>query len=110
MSRRLPLYGEGVVANDLSVSIHEPKDAGIHLFDSSYGRHAFVVNGSQVFDVVSTEVAPTSLEAFMAETLGAQNQFACTVPSDVPAIRSISLNIAQGCNLSCVYCYADSGK
>ncbi|HZI47376.1 MAG TPA: radical SAM protein, partial [Pyrinomonadaceae bacterium] len=114
MSRRLPLYGEAVaVADGPSCSTNQPADAEVHLFNSWYGRHAFVVRGSQIFDVVPEfAVETTSLAALLTESLGPENKFAdaCRSPSDVPAIRSISLNVAQGCNLSCVYCYADSGK
>lgn len=28
----------------------------------------------------------------------------------LPALRSISLNVAQACNLTCSYCYADEGR
>jgi len=33
-----------------------------------------------------------------------------TRASPVPPLSSISLNVAQTCNMSCGYCYADLGK
>jgi uncharacterized protein len=116
MIRRLPLYGEAA-----AVAEHAPRkndhntDAEVHLFESSHGHHAFIVNGSQIFDVVpefTGEISQASVATLLTQALSTHNRFvdACASPVEPPAIRSISLNVAQSCNLSCVYCYADSGK
>jgi uncharacterized protein len=31
-------------------------------------------------------------------------------PSELPAVTALSLNVAQVCNMSCAYCYADEGR
>jgi uncharacterized protein len=72
-----------------------------------------VVEGSRLF-----ETTPEFCAALQSDTEGArQYLFDLTrvapralKASAVPPPTAISLNIAQSCNLSCSYCYADEGR
>lgn len=103
------------------MTFHTVRSLGeeLHLFQSTTGFHVFVVDGSRIYDLPMEAVAqiqksgldknPNSgvLELFSQHELpryiGAQ-------PLEPPLLASISLNVAQACNMSCGYCYADTGK
>ncbi|WP_414583035.1 radical SAM protein [Scytonema sp. PCC 10023] len=98
----------------------------LHLFQSAEGSHLFVVDGSRIYDL-PTEVAAdlnqslskiakgnldqdplwTALGLFSENSLP---RYIGSQPLEPPALASISLNVAQACNMSCGYCYADTGK
>lgn len=93
-----------------------------HLFESQLGQHLLVVDGSQVFDLdplwfeqlqqwlVAEEVTPEMI-AFRERFLMPGGKVAIDdTPLAPPPLRSLSLNVAQSCNLGCQYCYADAGK
>ena len=91
-----------------------PRHTDLHLFETELGNHLLLVNGSRVF-TISPEIA-AALAARQDETESLLAQFGLAVPeyitdeplTDVP-IRSLSLAIAQKCNLGCTYCYAQEG-
>ena len=103
-----------VSAEPLSAA-HNP--AGLHLFATEFGAHAFVANGSRVYDL------PSALQQELDEALQAGGdalallqQFGLDAPAYVddtpltsPPMRSVSLAVAQKCNLGCTYCYASGG-
>jgi uncharacterized protein len=72
-----------------------------------------VIEGSRLF-----EVTPEFFEALQNNTDEARQELLdlTRVPSNrprehrVPPPTALSLNIAQACNLSCSYCYADQGR
>jgi uncharacterized protein len=92
----------------------------VHLVDTREGPHAFVVNGSRIYGI-ATEAA-----AILRETLDAGDpaavdrllgRWGVTLPPLIddcpvvsPPLRSLSLAIAQKCNLGCTYCYAQQGE
>ena len=85
-----------------------------HLFDTGFGTHVLLVNGSRVF-TISPEVArglddPSADPDLLLERLGlaAPPYVTDEPPTDLP-VRSLSLAIAQKCNLGCTYCYAQEG-
>jgi uncharacterized protein len=90
-----------------------PKQANFHLFDTEMGEHILLVNGSRIF-TISAEIA-AALESGNSEKL--LEKYGLSAPAyitdepltDVP-IRSLSLAIAQKCNLGCTYCYAQEGN
>jgi uncharacterized protein len=71
------------------------------------------VDGSRLF-----ETTQEFFKALQSDTEGAQRdlldmmQVTSRAPAEstVPEPTAISLNIAQSCNLSCSYCYADEGR
>jgi uncharacterized protein len=100
--------------------------AEVHVLHSRVGSHLFVVDGSRLYDVeppladlVSSMAAghrPSDPpERGLWETLGLFSErmlprFIDGRPLDPPPLYSLSLNVAQACNMACGYCYADEGK
>ena len=101
---------------------HSPLARDFHLVESQLGQHLLVVDGSQLFDLdslsadrveqwlLAEEITP-EMRDFQQSFLmpGGQRAIADT-PLEPPPLRSLSLNVAQTCNLGCHYCYADAGK
>lgn len=84
----------------------------LHPFESMIGSHLFVVDGSRIYDL-NPEVANRLQESWSASDLFPLNAFPRYIngqPLTPPPLASISLNVAQACNMSCNYCYADTGK
>jgi uncharacterized protein len=90
------------------------------MVDTSAGPHAFIVNGSQIYGLAA-EAAETLRQALAADDREAVDrlliQFGITLspliddrPIVSPPLRSLSLAIAQKCNLGCTYCYAQQGE
>jgi uncharacterized protein len=86
----------------------------LHLLDGDRPL-AFVVEGSLLFGLEPTAFAsihdnPTAQQE-LVNSLRIRNRDSSPIPSvPLPSPNSISLNIAQSCNLSCSYCYADEGR
>src|SRR5260370_42437206 len=85
------------------------------MVDTSAGPHAFVVNGSQMYGLAA-KAAETLQQGLASNDREAVDrlliQFGITMSpliDDRPPLRSLSLAIAQKCNLGCTYCYAQQG-
>jgi uncharacterized protein len=88
----------------------------VHLFDTEFGPHALLADASQVFaldDETREELkrAAGLGAGAMREALGLSLPLASAMeaPCD-PPLRSLSLAVAQSCNLGCTYCYAQEGS
>jgi uncharacterized protein len=86
-----------------------------HLFETTLGHHILLVNGSRVFTVapeISTAIAAiTGDPAPLLTSLDlAAPAYITDAPPVDPPVRSLSLAIAQTCNLACTYCYAQGGS
>ena len=83
-----------------------------HLFHTESGAHVYVANGSRVYSVDSETaeaLAGWPNEARL-ERLGlAADAYITDQPLASPPVRTLSLAVAQKCNLGCVYCYAQQG-
>ncbi len=80
------------------------KNWDFHLFETEYGQHALLTNGSRIFDIKSSDNASQTLEALqLPQAIDGKS-----LPP--PPLYSLSLNIAQACNMSCSYCYAEEGS
>ena len=85
----------------------------IHVFETDAGSFVLVADGSRVYSV-DTETAsllkdsssPGDLAGF---GLGSHERITNVAPTALP-IRSLSLAVAQKCNLGCTYCYAQEGS
>lgn len=95
----------------------------LHLFQSSLGTHLFLADGSRIYDIgpelavqITTKLAENSVsQGSLLAALGlfSENAGARYIEGQAlkpPPLASISLNVAQACNMSCRYCYADTGK
>lgn len=91
---------------------------------SSRGSHLFVVDGSRLYDVDAATGSAIEQAGAAASTLVELEQSLLVAvgldpvaprridgtPLTPPPLRSLSLNVAQACNMACHYCYADAGK
>jgi len=94
------------------------------LFQTTFSNHLFVTNGSQVYDIDDTVVSKileveksgnqfkedSTLYQFLRKFQGTKYISKDIDNVILPSVNSISINIAQACNMSCSYCYADEGK
>jgi uncharacterized protein len=97
-----------------------PVHPDIHLFETSSGRHVFLANGSQVYDLGQAEysrirnaVYHESEESVGRVLAGFGLSFPPAIsdsPVSDPPLRALSLAVAQKCNLGCTYCYAQEGS
>lgn len=96
-----------------------PLSARLRPFASDAGQHLFVVGGSRIYDI-DEETAAAVEQALCLDDLDALPAQVATLldgpfagpPSarvKPPPVTALSLNIAQGCNMGCGYCYAEQG-
>lgn len=108
-----------------TITLHEKEAAAeLHVFQSGFGSHLFIADGSRIYDVDQNVAAKLGVCSALAtdgisgdELWTALGLFSSAVPRYInehplnpPSLFSISLNVAQACNMSCGYCYADTGK
>jgi uncharacterized protein len=96
-----------------------PRVRQFHLFDGGSGPHVLVSNGSRIYAIgPEVERALASAAGLQDEDLADEllSRFGLEAPEYVgdappadPPTRSLSLAIAQKCNLGCTYCYAQQG-
>jgi uncharacterized protein len=87
-----------------------------HVFETANGSHALVVDGSRIYSV-DQETAdqlrmdPGDSGGLLARLglLGDRPYITDEAPRSM-AVRSLSLAVAQKCNLACTYCYAQEGS
>lgn len=100
-----------------SLAETRPRSPEVHLLRTESGDHAFVVDGSRLFDLDKGAFAQLSA-ALDSEAIGSVlDELGLAAPSpyidDVALtrmpVRALSLAIAQKCNLGCTYCYAQEG-
>lgn len=90
------------------------KQPDFYLFKTELGDHVLLMNGSRVF-TISPEIA-AALDGHAGESESLLAELGLSAPAyitdepltDAP-VRSLSLAIAQKCNLGCTYCYAQEG-
>lgn len=105
------------VARALSLAA-APRSPEIHLFSTEHGRHLYLANGSCVFtvseavsNILSDALGSPADVPVMLAALGLSAAPSVTdAPPPAPAVRALSLAIAQKCNLGCTYCYAQGGS
>ena len=95
-----------------------PHNPNFHLFESS-GSNIFIPDGSRIYKIDkkiqkllqnlalknNTDAIDELLKKYGLQSLGLIND----APPTDPPLTSISLAIAQKCNLGCNYCYAQEG-
>jgi len=87
-----------------------------HVFDTAHGAHVLVSDGSRIYSISAGAArslrenpgqATERLEALGLLKTGVR-RIDDEAPRSMPT-RSLSLAIAQKCNLACTYCYAQEG-
>lgn len=94
-----------------------PVHRDVHLVQSGYGGHAFVVDGSRLYDLGDADYGELSEAAARGEAAAAMAALGLAAsspaiddrPIETPAVHALSLAVAQACNLGCTYCYAREG-
>lgn len=94
-----------------------PRNPHVHFFESEHGPHLLVVDGSRVYglDEADAELFRDAMRdgdviAHLLASSGiASPQFIDDTPPLSLPVRSLSLAVAQKCNLACTYCYAQEG-
>jgi uncharacterized protein len=85
----------------------------MHLLQGSVDPLVFLVEGSRLF--ATTSSFHDALASGDEGAIARLRAIAATPEPRVTAVRprhptALSLNLAQSCNLACVYCYADQGR
>jgi len=79
-------------------------------FHSARGRHLFVVDGSRIYDLPEDlDLDDAGFNRLIAALSPLGTRRIDGTPLEPPPLQSLSLNLAQRCNLGCSYCYADTG-
>jgi len=96
--------------------MHSPS---AHIFESNHGWHLLLADGSRIYDVddallpVLRQAAGQDdgrLDVVLASLFGTAAPYVDDSVLVDPPVRSISLAVAQKCNLACGYCYAQGGS
>jgi uncharacterized protein len=77
-----------------------------HLFETELGPHVLAVDGSRIYGI-AREVAEAVARG--EPVPGLDSSYIDDTPVIDPPVLSLSLAVAQKCNLGCVYCYAQQG-
>jgi uncharacterized protein len=98
---------------DSAVVPSQTESPSIHFFQTEFGKHALLVNGSRVFtlppEVAERLESEVDTETLLSELGLSSPQYVSDETLVDPPVRSLSLAIAQKCNLGCTYCYAQEG-
>jgi len=110
-----------------NLPIFEESRAEFHTFKSSFGSHIFVVDGSRIYDIISPSKTICNEKKLnskdlpnnqadgdidLHDILSSTNNTRRYIDRSAfapPPLYSLSLNVAQTCNMKCGYCYADEG-
>jgi uncharacterized protein len=89
------------------------------IFESRHGWHLLLVDGSRIYDLDDTlvqtlrqadEEGEEGLDILLASFGGRTAPYIDDSVLVDPPVRSLSLAVAQKCNLACGYCYAQGGS
>lgn len=88
-----------------------------HVFETPHGPHVLIVDGSRIYSVDEDVAADLQRDPantkHRLEALGLFDPERPYITDEAPRsmpVRSLSLAIAQKCNLACTYCYAQEGS
>ncbi len=96
------------------VSVGPPLPRGdVHVFETGFGAFVLVVDGSRLYSVDDETAEKLKLNPAQDELrrfgLESRETISDVAPTGMP-VRSLSLAVAQKCNLGCSYCYAQEGS
>lgn len=95
------------------IAASRPRRHDGHLLDTTFGPHLLVADGSRLFAIgeAARDLFLGEDGAGLVEQLGLELPLAIDDrPIAAPPLRSLSLSVAQACNLGCGYCYAQGGS
>jgi uncharacterized protein len=90
-----------------------------HFFDTEYGLHMLIADGSQVYGIepelqqeieAAAKQNTDTLEILFKQYGLTAKTFIDGQPLSQPPLKALSLAVAQKCNLGCTYCYAQEGS
>lgn len=82
-----------------------------HVISSDLGHHLFVVDGSRLYDIpLELATDEEAIQAVVANLSPPGTRRIDGTPLAPPPLQTLSLNIAQACNMGCNYCYAGQGS
>ncbi|WP_246719582.1 radical SAM/SPASM domain-containing protein [Methylocystis sp. H62] len=100
--------------------MHTPVDitAEARVFRSGRGAHLFLADGSRIFNLdeelaasLMCSLSRREIPPELGDLIGfGANRYIGDETIAPPPVKCLSLNVAQACNLSCSYCYADEGR
>jgi uncharacterized protein len=102
-------------AGPVALTLAQPAPRGApwyHVIDGDRPQ-ALLVESSALFEISPPLASALTAGDPHAQALLANYRPAPTardLPADLPSPTAISLNVAQSCNLTCSYCYADEGR
>lgn len=92
--------------------------ADLHRFETDFGPHVLIVDGSRVYAIDpalgheidgAASAGREAVRALLSSQGFADTVFMRETELRDPPLRSLSLAVAQKCNLGCQYCYAQGG-
>lgn len=113
------LYQLTMPDQPLMPSIQPGANSEFHIVESAVGTQLFIVDGSRLFGIEPQDESTVrvalqnnqGLESLISEFINPPDKRAINpIPIQPPPLRSLSLNVAQTCNMACSYCYADEGR
>jgi uncharacterized protein len=108
---------EVAIADPPPLGARRQASSAVLPFETDYGPHLLVVDGSQIFAITEEMVAQLHTAMEKGED-GAEllERYGITISGFIgrsqvqdPPLRTLSLSVAQACNLGCSYCYAQGG-
>jgi uncharacterized protein len=84
-----------------------------HVFETATGFHALIVDGSRVYSIdesTAQRLQSAGADAVLKDLGLTERTFVDDQTPETIAVRSLSLAVAQKCNLACTYCYAQEGS
>jgi uncharacterized protein len=104
----------GLVTLAISTPQTDAAQPWLHLIEEP-SPLAFVVHRSQLFQISGEmyhllAAGDAAASAELRATSGSAGSSECVPRGPLAEPVSISLNVAQACNLACTYCYADEGR
>lgn len=97
--------------------INSPAD--LHRFETDFGPHVLIVDGSRIYAIdpelgheidTAASAGPEAVRHVMSAQGFSDQVFMREAELRDPPLRSLSLAVAQKCNLGCQYCYAQGGS
>jgi len=87
---------------------NSPPSAAYLVLDSAVGKQLFVADGSRLYGLPqAVDLDKKQIERIVRDLTGVP--FIDSSPLEPPGLQTLSLNVAQACNMGCRYCYADEG-